>query len=58
MELIKTAGIDGIILDYYGVAGSNGDIESLQINSDKVIQAVHRHNLKFIIMESFSDFSL
>ena len=58
MELIKTAGIDGIILDYYGVAGSNGDIESLQINSDKVIQAVHRHDLKFIIMEGFFCFFL
>ena len=51
MELMKTAGIDGIILDWYGVKGSNGDIEQLKLNSDEVIKAVHRNNMKFIIME-------
>ena len=47
---MKLAGVDGIILDWYGIHGSNGDIESLQRNSIKVIEAIHRHDLKFCIM--------
>ena len=37
MELMKLANVDGIILDWYGEVGSNGDIDQLLSNSNAVI---------------------
>jgi len=48
--LMKAAGITGIIIDWYGAKGTNGDIDSLLTNSNAIIEALEQHNLKFAIM--------
>ena len=47
---MKLAGVDGIILDWYGIAGKNGDIDKLERNSEKIIEVLQHHDLKFVIM--------
>jgi len=48
--LMKASGITGIILNWYGIAGSNGDIQSLLTNSNAIIAALEKTDLKFAIM--------
>ncbi|WP_197530662.1 hypothetical protein [Bythopirellula polymerisocia] len=37
MLLMKMAGVDGILIDWYGVQGTNGDINSLLKNSNAIV---------------------
>ena len=48
--LMKTAGIDGIIIDWYGVQGTNGDIGGLLRNSDAIANQIHNYGLEFAVM--------
>jgi hypothetical protein len=49
MLLMKVAGIDGVIVDWYGKNGSNGDINSLLAASNKIISKVPNFGLKFAV---------
>jgi hypothetical protein len=52
MLLMKLSGVDGILIDWYGVRGSNGDIDSLLKNSNAAIAKVDDFGLKFgVVME-------
>ena len=48
--LMKAAGIDGIIIDWYGVQGTNGDIGGLLRNADAIANTVHTYGLDFAVM--------
>ena len=47
MLLMKVSGIDGVILDWYGTHGTNGDIGSLLTASNTIINKVPNYGLKF-----------
>ena len=50
--LMKLSGIDGVMIDWYGVQGTNGDIGSLLNNSNALISKVDDFGLKFsVVME-------
>ena len=50
--LMKLSGIDGVLVDWYGTAGSNGDINSLLRNSNALIDRTDETGLKFgLILE-------
>ena len=50
--LMKYAGIDGVMIDWYGVQGTNGDVGSLRVNSENLIRNVDDFGLKFgVVME-------
>jgi hypothetical protein len=48
--LMKLSGIDGVIMDWYGSQGSNGDIPSLLNNSNAMMNQVGRYGLKAGVM--------
>jgi hypothetical protein len=45
MLLMKLSGISGVIVDWYGVEGSNGDINSLLSASNKIVAATQTYGL-------------
>ena len=50
--LMKLSGIDGVLINWYGTQGSNGDIKDLLTSSDSIIAQVDDFGLKFgVIME-------
>ena len=50
--LMKLSGIDGVLVDWYGTAGNNGDIGSLLRNSNALINRTAGTGLKFgLILE-------
>ncbi len=50
--LMKVSGIDGVMVDWYGAQGTNGDVGSLLNNSNAVINKVDDFGLKFgVVME-------
>ena len=50
--LMKMAGVDGVLIDWYGVQGTNGDIVSLLNNSNALINQVDDFGLEFgVVME-------
>lgn len=50
--LLKYSGVDGILIDWYGVAGTNGDLPSLKANSDTIVSQTLQYGLKFgVILE-------
>lgn len=50
--LMKLSGIDGVMIDWYGVQGSNGDINSLLRNSNALINRTDETGMKFgLILE-------
>src|SRR3954468_10841833 len=50
--LMKYAGIDGVMIDWYGAQGTNGDVNSLRVNSENLIRNVDDFGLKFgVVME-------
>lgn len=59
LHLMKLSGIDGIMIDWYGVQGTNGDIGSLLNNSNAVIAKVDDFGLKFgvVLEDRFSTVS-
>lgn len=48
--LMKLAGIDGVTIDWYGTAGSNGDIESLLASSNAIVAGVKKFGMKFAVV--------
>jgi hypothetical protein len=48
--LMKLSGIDGVIMDWYGPQGSNGDIPSLLNNSNAMMNRVGQFGLKAGVM--------
>jgi hypothetical protein len=46
MLLMKVSGIDGVIVDWYGTSGSNGDIPSLLTASNKIVNATNTYGLQ------------
>jgi len=55
--LMKLSGVDGVMIDWYGVQGTNGDINSLRENSEDVIRQVDDFGLKFgvVLEDRFSN---
>jgi hypothetical protein len=52
MLLMKYAGVDGLMLDWYGVEGSNGDIGSLLSASNAIVDRTANFGLNFsVVME-------
>jgi hypothetical protein len=50
--LMKLSGIDGVMIDWYGVQGTNGDIGNLLTSSNSIIDQVDDFGLKFgVVME-------
>jgi hypothetical protein len=50
--LMKLSGIDGVMIDWYGAQGTNGDVGSLLNNSNAVVNKVDDFGLKFgVVME-------
>lgn len=50
MLLMKLSGVDGVIIDWYGTAGTNGDINSLLSNSNAIADRVGNYGLEFGVM--------
>jgi hypothetical protein len=48
--LMKLAGVDGILLDWYGQQGSNGDVGSLLNNSNALINHTDETGLDFALI--------
>ncbi|RIK74010.1 MAG: hypothetical protein DCC67_17160 [Planctomycetota bacterium] len=48
--LMKYAGIDGVLINWYGVQGSNGDIGSLLLNSNAIVNRVDDFGLQFAVV--------
>lgn len=55
--LMKYAGVDGVIIDWYGVQGRNGDVGSLLTNSNALIDKTDDTGLEFsvILEDRFAD---
>jgi hypothetical protein len=52
MLLMKYAGVDGVLLDWYGVQGTNGDIGSLLTSSNAIVGRTDDFGLNFgVVME-------
>jgi hypothetical protein len=49
MLLMKVSGVDGVIVDWYGKNGTNGDINSLLTASNKIISKVPNYGMKFAV---------
>lgn len=50
--LMKYSGIDGVLINWYGIKGSNGDINDLLTSSNSIIAEVDDYGLEFgVIME-------
>lgn len=48
--LMKLSGVDGVLIDWYGVAGTNGDIGRLLSNSNAIVEQVDDFGLGFGVM--------
>jgi hypothetical protein len=55
--LMKYSGVDAVLINWYGVEGRNGDINSLLTNSNALIDRVDEAGLEFAIMleDRFAD---
>ena len=49
MLLMKLSGIDGVIVDWYGQKGTNGDINSLLSASNTIINKTANYGLKYSV---------
>src|SRR4029453_8483123 len=50
--LMKYAGVDGVLIDWYGVQGSNGDINSLLAASNALVNKTNSFGLDFgVVLE-------
>jgi hypothetical protein len=50
--LMKLSGVDGVLIDWYGVQGSNGDIDDLLTSSNALIDKTDDFGLSFgVVME-------
>jgi hypothetical protein len=50
MLLMKYAGVDGVMIDWYGVQGTNGDIGRLLTNSNAVVDRIGNYGLDFSVV--------
>jgi len=48
--LMKYAGIDGVLVDWYGSQGTNGDVGSLLTNSNALIDQTDEAGMKFALI--------
>ncbi len=57
--LMKYAGVDGVMIDWYGAQGTNGDVGSLLTNSNALVGKVDDYGLKFgvVLEDRFSKVS-
>jgi glycosyl hydrolase family 99 len=57
--LMKLSGVDGVMIDWYGVQGTNGDIGNLLTSSNAIIDQVDDFGLKFgvVLEDRFSTVS-
>jgi hypothetical protein len=50
--LMKLSGVDGVMIDWYGVQGTNGDLVNLLTSSNAIIDQVDDFGLRFgVVME-------
>lgn len=50
--LMKLSGIDGVLIDWYGTVGSNGDVKDLLKSSDSIVSCTDDFGLRFaVVME-------
>jgi hypothetical protein len=58
--LMKLAGVDGVLIDWYGVQGANGDVGSLLANSNALVGKADDFGLKFgvVLEDRFSTVSI
>jgi hypothetical protein len=59
MLLMKYSGVDGVLINWYGVQGANGDIGNLLTSSNAIVERVDDFGLKFgvILEDRFSTVS-
>lgn len=50
MLLMKYAGVDGVMIDWYGVQGTNGDIGRLLTNSNAIVDRADEFGLGFSVV--------
>ncbi len=50
MLLMKFAGVDGVMIDWYGVQGSNGDVGSLLTASNAIVNQTSQFGLGFSVV--------
>lgn len=48
--LMKRAGVDGVLINWYGVAGTNGDIDMLLRNSNALIDRLDDFGMSFAVV--------
>lgn len=52
MLLMKFAGVDGVLINWYGQQGTNGDVASLLTNSNAIVDQVDDYGLQFgVVLE-------
>ncbi|WP_425399540.1 hypothetical protein [Aeoliella sp.] len=52
MLLMKMAGVDGILIDWYGVQGANGDVGTLLANSNAIVDKMDDFEMEFgVVLE-------
>ena len=50
--LMKLSGVDGVLIDWYGVSGTNGDINDLLVSSNSLVNKVGDFGLDFgVVLE-------
>lgn len=50
--LMKLSGVDGILIDWYGTEGSNGDLKDLLISSDSIVSRTGDFGMQFgVVLE-------
>jgi hypothetical protein len=57
---MKYAGVDGVLIDWYGVQGANGDVANLLTNSNAIVDRVDDFGLTFgvVLEDRFSTVSI
>ncbi|BBO31157.1 glycoside hydrolase family 71/99-like protein [Lacipirellula parvula] len=48
--LMKLAGVDGVLINWYGEQGTNGDVAQLLKNSNAIVERVGKYGLKFAVV--------
>lgn len=48
--LMKYAGIDGVLINWYGSAGSNGDLKDLLKSSDSIVSHTENFGMQFAVV--------
>lgn len=50
LHLMKLSGVDGVLINWYGVAGTNGDIDMLLRNSKALIDRLEAFDMEFAVV--------